>query len=348
MKSLNKILTEENIGIPIKVKMGQSENGENVYTYGRYYGRGYDGESDIKNEDSHLIVLVTPGGTLIRGGISHYEIIKDNKADLAKLEYFEDLAKTPYSPYFNIINDKFCKSYEYKKQPLTYNHYPIKWFEENGYFEIDADTFGNALSALFTAYLGKRYYYNEMYISYGGKSRCGLNYTDIHHSRYMLLLSPKEHKKSIKYLFSEHPYRNKGYNDSMFKRKPISVNDDDYLINFSHVNIPKIKLGTVDSEKFIPNTAPFNDWSLTEEINYNNQNTDIVEDFICEIMDYKLTNRKATLEQEDMNKILEKYGISYTDEMQKLASTLECVKEKAIDTMCKTTQIGKVFSLHKN
>ena len=107
------------------------------------------------------------------------------------------------------------------------------------------------------------------------------------------------------------------------------------------------KLGKIDDENFVPNTIPFNDFDHKAEINYNNQNIDLVEDFIFEIMNYKLSNRKATLEQEDMNKILEKYGISYTDEMNKFINALKNVNEKAIDTMTRTNQIGKVLCLHK-
>jgi len=249
--------------------------------------------------------------------------------------------------FFKIINDKFYKSYEYKKLPLTYKHYPIKWFEENGYFEIDIDLFGNALSQLFTAYFGTRYFYNKVSVSYEGKSRYGLKYNDRIQSRNMFLLSTKEYQKINKIFFSKYPYRERQYFDSMFKQKPISVKDEDYLINFGYSSNPKIKLGEFEDEKFVPSTTPFNDFDHKTEINYNNQNVDLVEDFIFEIMNYKLANRKATLEQEDMNKILEKYGISYTDEMNKFINTLKNVNEKAIDTMTRTNQIGKVLCLHK-
>lgn len=347
MRDLSKIYSEENLGMPIKVKMGKDEHNNDVYIYGRYYGRGYDGESTIRNDDYHLIALVTAGGSLIRGGVFHYEVIKDNKEDLEKLNYFEELENEPYSPFLKIINDKFFKSYEYKKLPLTYKHYPLKWFEENGYFEIDVDLFGNALSVLFSAYFGKKYFYNTISFTYEGKSRYWANYNDIFHSRYIFLLSTKEYKKSWKRFFSEYPYRERQYFDSMFKQKPISVKDEDYLINFGHSINPKIKLGKIEDEKFVPNTIPFNDFDHKTEINYNNQNIDLVEDFIFEIMNYKLSNRKAILEQEDMNKILEKYGMNYTDEMSKFINVLKNVSEKAIDTMTRTNQIGKVLSLHK-
>ena len=164
----------------------------------------------------------------------------------------------------------------------------------------------------------------------------------------MFLLSTIEHKKNITLPFSEHPYRDRDYYDTMFKQKPLSVKDDEYLINFGCQSKPKIRLGKVEDEKFIPNTSPFCDWEHNKEINYNNQNTDIVEDFIHEIMNYKLSNRKGTLEQEDINKILEKYGISYTSEMQKLANTLKSVNEKAVEAMNKTTKIGKVLCRKNN
>ena len=167
MNNLSKIFSKENVGMPIKLKIGKNNHNEDAYIYGRYYGRGYDGESNIENDDYHLITLVTPGGSLICGGLCYFEVINDSNEDLEKLNYFEDLEKVPYSPYFKILNDKYYKSYEYEKLPLTFNRYPLKWFEENGYFEIDVDLFGKALSELFTAYFGKRYFYNKILIFYG-------------------------------------------------------------------------------------------------------------------------------------------------------------------------------------
>ena len=339
---MDKIYNDENLGMPIKVRMDKDG-----YVYGRYYGRGYDGESTKENDDYHLIALVTPGGSLIRGGVCHYEVIKDNKEDLEKLNYFEELENEPYSPFLKIINDKFYKSYEYKKLPLTYKHYPIKWFEENGYFDIDADLFGNALSALFTAYFGKRYFYNAISFTYEGKSRRWANYNDIFHSRYIFLLSTKEYKKNWKRFFSEYPYRERQYFDSMFKQKPISVKDEDYLINFGCLSNPKIKLGKIEDGKFVPNTIPFNDFDHKTEINYNNQNIDLVEDFINEIISYKLKNRKGTIDQGDINIILEKYGISYNFEMNKFINVLKNVNDRAIDELLKSNQVGKVLSLKK-
>jgi len=100
MSDLSKIYSEKNLGIPIKVRMGKDEYNNDVYIYGRYYGRGYDGESTKENDDYHLIALVTPGGSLIRGVAGHYQVIKDNKEDLEKLNYFKKLENEPYLPFF--------------------------------------------------------------------------------------------------------------------------------------------------------------------------------------------------------------------------------------------------------
>ena len=48
-----------------------------------------------------------------------------------------------------------------------------------------------------------------------------------------------------------------------------------------------------------------------------------------------------------MNKILEKYGISYNNEINKLITVLKNAREKAINEMSKTNQVGKVLCLHK-
>lgn len=345
---VDELYSEKNLGMPIKVMMGKDANGNNIYIYGRYYGRGYDGESTIENDDYHLIAVATPGGSLIRSGMAYIWKIKDSdKEALEQLKGYEKLSSLPYSPFFNIINNKYHKSYEYKKYPLTYRDYPLKWFKENGYFEINADLFGNALSTLFTAYFGKRYFYNKISIIYEGKTRYYLNYNDITNHRYMLFLGTEENPKDVKKLFSENPYRKRDYFDSMFKQKPISIKDDEYLVNFGDSSNPRITLGEVEDDKFIPQTFPFNDAQYCGEINYNNKNFDIVDHLINEIMIYKLSNRKATLDYEDMGKILEKFGISRTNEMQKLVSVLKNVKEKAITTMTETIPIEKVLSFHK-
>lgn len=48
-----------------------------------------------------------------------------------------------------------------------------------------------------------------------------------------------------------------------------------------------------------------------------------------------------------MYNILEKYGISYKNEMHKLVNVLKNANEKAIDTMIKNNQLGKILTLHK-
>ena len=58
--NLNELFSDENLGLPVKVRMGRNENGKIVYMYGRYYGRGYDGESLISDEDYYLINIITP------------------------------------------------------------------------------------------------------------------------------------------------------------------------------------------------------------------------------------------------------------------------------------------------
>ena len=57
---------------------------------------------------------------------------------------------------------------------------------------------------------------------------------------------------------------------------------------FSLLVLPAAAEQDVMDGKFVPNTIPFNDSDHKAEINYNNQNIDLVEDFINEIMNYKL------------------------------------------------------------
>lgn len=354
MIDLNELYSEKNLGLPVKVRMGRNKNNptEDVYMYGRYYGRGYDGEGSIYEEDYDwtILTMVTPGGTFVRGGMIYFEQITEQE-DLLKFKEFEKLSKENYyHPYLIKKDDKFYKSYEYKKEPLTFNHYPVKWFEENGYLSIDKNLLGNNLSYLFSLHFNTKYYFNEIYFTYKGKTDSRLNYYNIESSRHILLISPQKYNETYNQHFSDYSYRDRDYFDTMFKQKPISIKENEYLLYFHYVNKSQIKLGKVENKEFIPDiNYPFRDGngSCFKEVNYNNQKFSFIEDFIKAIITYKLNNRKPNLTQKDINIILEQFGITRKNEIHKLISVLKNTNEKTNYILSEINSVGKILKLEK-
>ena len=305
--NLNELFSERNIGIPVKVRMGNDNNGKSVYMYGRYYGRGYDGESTNLDEDYHLIAIVTPGGSLVRGGSIYYDLINNSK-DLSQLEKYEKMEEEPYKPYLTQEKNKYFKIYEYKKNPLTLNDYPLNWFEKNGFFDIDENVFGTALSKLFSIKFDKEYYFQRLVSICEAKPGPIVWHTE--HTKYLSIISPIKYGNEYSYYVSPYPYRKEHYFDNLFKHFPVKINDSDFLIYFGNYCNRKIKIGKLQDGKFVPNNFdPIQDGENKDEVRFNNPSYDFVEEFINTIMQYKLNNRKSNITQEDMNIILEQFEV---------------------------------------
>lgn len=311
---IDELYSEKNLGIPVKVRMGNDKNGKSVYMYGRYYGRGYDGESTMLDEDYHLIAIVTPGGSLVRGGCIHYDLIKKTE-DFIELEKFEKMAEEPYNPYLIREGNRYSKSYEYKNNPLTFNDYPLKWFENNGFFDIDENIFGNSLSKLFSMKFGKEYYFQILTSTCEAKPGPVVLYTE--HTKYLSIISPIKCGSEYSHYVSPHPYRKEHYFDNLFKHFPVKINDGDFLIYFGDYCNRKIKLGKLKDGNFIPNNFdPIQDGGNKDEVKFNNPSYDFVGEFINEIVQYKLNNRKSDITQEDMDIILEQFGVKKEAEVK--------------------------------
>lgn len=307
MSDLNEIYSEKNLGIPVKVYMGSDKNGKSVYVYGRYYGRGYDGESIKSDEDYYMLAIVTPAGSLIRGGSIHYNLISSDD-DLRQLEKYEKMEENPYVPYLIKEGNKYIKSYEYKKDPLTFQHYPLKWFEDNNFFYIDESIFGNALSKLFSIKFGKDFYFQKL------RSVCEANPGPIiwheKDTKYLSIISPVQYDDEYSHYESPYVYRKRDYFDNIFKHFPTEIKDEDFLIYYGNYRKRRIRLGKVTEDKFIPNNFnPIQDYGHIDEVKFNNPSYDFVGEFINEILNYKLNNRKGDIDEQDMNNILEQFEL---------------------------------------
>ena len=341
----NEILNEEYIGFPVKVSFYQNVDGKSAYIYGRYYGRGIDGNSSLIDKDANIITVVTPDNNLIR---CDKEMVTCSDDAFEKLEEAENVCVVPYSSYFKKINGKYYKkevSYEENEDLYTL-------FKDKRYLTVDAKLFGNALSLLFTKYYGKKYYFNKVAYKYKGKSSYGLKYHDIAEVRFSYEVSVREVNGIIKY---HHHYNGdydvpfiKEYNeDPMFKCNPLIVGDA-YVVKFCESGDNIIELGTIVKGEFVPriNDAIYSK-GLENEINYDNTKFDIVEDFILEIINYKIIHHKPNLEEKDFYEILKKYGISKQYEMTNLVRALNILKQESQRRVLESNTVASSLVLNK-
>ncbi len=318
---INEVFSEKSIGIPVKVRMGRDIDNNLVTYYGRYYGRGYDGESTIEDNDYHLLALVTPGGAFVRTVSIHADCVGQD--ELKALEYWENKEETPYKLFLSKgKNGNYYKNYLYKNTPITFNHNTDEWFEKNGYFEIDARMFGEALAYIATKKLGVEYIYQENRACYEFPEFYGCK----RYNKYIKnisFISPMEYGEYYKHWISKYPFINReGYFAATpFDKNPIKIKENEIAL-FSgekwHANkqtyLSNINLGELDKGEFKPNNFKFIDG-----VQHNNDKYGFVQDFIIEIMNYKLQNRKPELTQEDIIIIIKKFDdvLSVSDEYSK-------------------------------
>lgn len=120
---------------------------------------------------------------------------------------------------------------------------------------------------------------------------------------------------------SPYPFCKEDYFDNLFKHFPVKINNGDFLVYFGNSSKGKIKLGKLQNSNFVPNNFdPIQDGEHRDEVKFNNPFYDFVSDFINTIVQYKLNNRKFDLAQEDMEIILEQFGIKkeFKGKMKKL------------------------------
>ena len=342
------LYNEKSIGKPIKAKMGYNKDNptEPVYIRGRYYGTGYDGESTVGDEDyTAYITLVTPGGSLINGNSTYFQYI-DNEEDMEILKQLEQQEKEPYAPYLFGLDGEYVKTYDYLKKSLTTNYYKSTWYDKEGYLDIDMKVFGEGLSYLFSYNLDYPCFYSQIYYEYEGKTRAELNYHNVHDSRYLSVIAPKQYAPSIRREFSESKgYRPRNEYDTMFKQKPLILIDEAYLLSFSSTKKDTLRLGEIINGKFIPSYIyPIKDASNKDEVEYVDPRFPFIQEFMVTIMDYKLTNRKPNITMEDMYIILEQYGINRKDYLERLAIVLKKAHDKAMTTLAETNTVGMTLT----
>lgn len=309
------LFSDKSLGTPVRCRVSADTNGNIAWYYGRFYGRGQDGEGkeNGRNDyyDPSILCLVTPDCTLVRGGVFHFEIL-ETQEDLLRLKYYESITSSPYSYYLSIDkNGKFYKNYEYTKTPLDINFYPPNIMKKMGYLDIDTKLFGNTLGSLVSKQLGKTLILQTAKVSiqfpmYEGSS----SYNTF--VRNIILLSTKDYKGCYASLGSQYPFDQRSGYDTPFRRNPIKFADDEIVLHFSdksftkndrHIDYPfTLPLGQIENGKFIPNN--FINVDNSSEYICNNNYLIFIKELSEKIMDYKLKNRKPNLTEEDMLQIV--------------------------------------------
>lgn len=346
----NDKFSQKNLGMPLKCKRGYRKDDPSipVYQYGRFYGTGYDGESTEQDDDfTAYIAMVTPHGSMISGNSIHFEEIKTEE-DLAELQKLEDMAEEPYAPYMFGLDGEYVKTYDYKKEPIRAGSYNQHWYEKNGYLDIDIDVFGEGLSLVFMYNFDYPCYYSKTYYKYEGKTDSRLNYYNTSDSRYIYVVSPNRYPKTITRQFKqgEKSYRKNSENDSMFQQEPLRFIDEAFLLRFTPCYKEKetIRLGEIVNGQFIPGRInPFYSFEGPSEVEYEHFEHSFIQEFMVRIFNYKLEHRKPNITMEDMYVILESYGFSRKDEIQRLARVLKRAEEKAVDELKSTNSVGRVL-----
>lgn len=342
--------SQKNLGMPIKCKRGYRKDNPSipVYQYGRFYGTGYDGESTEHDDDfTAYITMITPHGSMISGNSIHFSDITTEE-DKQSLKQLEDMVEEPYAPYLFGLDGEYVKTYDYKKEPITEGSYNQKWYEKNGYLDIDIDVFGEGLSLVYMYNFDYPCYYSKMYYKLEGKTDSRLNYYNTSDSRYIYVVSPNRYPKSITRQFKggETSYRKRNENDSMFQQAPLRFIDEAFLLRFTPRYREKetIRLGNIVNGKFVPEyIEPFTDSAGPREVEYEHFEHSFIQEFMARIFKYKLDHRKPDITMEDMYVILESYGFSRKDEIQRLARVLKRAEEKATQELKSNNSVGRVL-----
>lgn len=312
------LFSDKCLGTPVRCRVGADANGNIAWYYGRFYGRGHDGEGKENGKNNYydpsILCLVTPDCTLVRGGIFHFEIL-NTQEDLLKLRYYESVTQSPYSYYLSLDqNGNFYKNYEYMKTPLDINFYPESTMKKMGYLDIDPKLFGNALAILESRRLGKTLLLQKAKVTIEFPMYLGSSSYNTF-VRNIILLSPKDYKGCYASLGSQYPFDQRSGYDTPFRRNPIQFADDEIVLYFDDkvfTNNNKnsdypftFSLGHIEYGKFIPNNF-INEENSNEYI-CNNKNSNLIKAFAEKIMNYKLAKRKPNLSDEDMLEILKEY-----------------------------------------
>lgn len=236
------------------------------------------------------------------------------------------------------------------------------WYYEVGYLTMDLELFGKYLSALFSKYLGKDYYFQTFTPTIKTDKDRPI-WQQGEETKYLAIIGPK--------LYSEDPNKNysrvrevdipfsrphymststmysKEY-PSMFYYAPLELDEKEFLLYFGNTPCEKVKinLGHVDDGQFVPTNSfkvkPKN------EVKHSNLPYLFVEDFIRAIFTYKILNKKPVLDESDMELILEEFGISRETKLQELTGIFKSIQKESTEILLSSNNVGNILRFKKS
>lgn len=134
----------------------------------------------------------------------------------------------------------------------------------------------------------------------------------------------------------------------MFSKAPLKLDEKEFLLYFGDYAFENVQicLGHIENCGFVP-TDCFKT-SPTTEIDHSNPIYLFVEDFVKIIFNYKILNKKPILDQNDMQLILEEFGISRKQKLQTLVGLLKTMKEEFTEILLGSNNVENVLELKRN
>lgn len=239
---------------------------------------------------------------------------------------------------------------------------PSDWYYDNGYLTISLELFGKYLCAIFNEFL-EDYYYFKKFTPTIRTDRERPIWQQGEESKKLAIISPISHDEDSQYNYNKVKVVNMAYPKpkyleaftlhskeypSMFAKSPLNLDEKEFMLYFGNYDFDYVKvyLGHIENCRFVP-TDRFKNSSAVEII-YSNPIYPFVEEFIKDIFYYKLFNAKPNLDHSDMELILENFGISRKEKLQKMVCLLNNIQNKSTEILLNSNNVGNVLSLKKN
>lgn len=236
------------------------------------------------------------------------------------------------------------------------------WYYENGYLTIDLELFGKYLSAIFNRFLGGYYYFQEFTPTIMTDKERPI-WQQGKEIKSLAVISPnlydKESEKNynkvrVVNMASQQPRYLQAYTlcskeyPSLFSKAPLKLDEKDYLLYFGDYACKDVKivLGKVENSEFVPYSCF--EVIGSSGIRYSNPQYPFIEEFIRMIFNYRILNQKPNLDQDDMELILEAFGISRKEKLQTIVGLLKVMQEEYTEILLGNNNVENVLKLKKD
>ncbi len=134
----------------------------------------------------------------------------------------------------------------------------------------------------------------------------------------------------------------------MFSKLPLELDEKDYLLYFGDYACKDVTivLGSVKNSEFVP-LSRF-EVIGSSGIKYSNPQYSFIEGFIKAIFNYRILNQKPNLDQDDMESILDNFGINKIEKLQIIVRLLKAIQEESTEILLGNNNVGNVLQLKKD